>query len=108
MGFSLNLDLGLEFAKSIVQVHTREVHFIHHAAETQNQGQSKAPWPLWETVLIMRTAMRTTIMHSILSLHSLQNILVELFLPVSQELSNHLSAQTLPLQDEAGDPDRSV
>lgn len=47
------------------------------------------------------------IKRSVRIVHSLQDVLVEL-LPAAQELPDHLSAQTLPLQDEAGDAHRSV
>lgn len=40
-------------------------------------------------------------------LYSLQDVLVKL-LPASQKLSNHLPAQSFPLQDEPGDADRRV
>lgn len=42
------------------------------------------------------------------SAYSLQDISVELELAVPQELSNHLSAQTLPLQQEVGHSDGRV
>lgn len=46
-------------------------------------------------------------LHGVLA-HSLQHILVELLLPVAQELSDHLSAEAFPLQDEARDAHRGV
>lgn len=39
--------------------------------------------------------------------YSLQDVLVEL-LPAAQELSDHLPAQSFPLQNEPGDADRRV
>lgn len=42
------------------------------------------------------------------SAYSLQDISVELQLAVPQELSNHLSAQALPLQQEVGHSDGCV
>lgn len=40
-------------------------------------------------------------------LYSLEDILVEL-LPAAEELSDHLPAQSFPLQDEPGDAHRCV
>lgn len=41
-------------------------------------------------------------------MHSLQDVSVELQLAVPQKLSDHLSAQAFPLQQEVGHPDGRV
>ena len=38
LSFSLDLDLGLELPQGIVQVHTGEVHLIHHTAGSDPEG----------------------------------------------------------------------
>lgn len=40
--------------------------------------------------------------------YSLQDVPVELLLPIAEELSDHLPAQPLPLQQEVSPPDRRV
>lgn len=96
LSLTLNTDVVLKLPERLVQLHSLEVHFIHHTADGTGDTERLISAALY---LARRGDEKND---------SLQNIPVELLLPISQEFADHLPAQALPLQQEMGHAHRCV
>lgn len=109
----------LKLPEGLVQLHALEVHFIYHTADAHTHKQTRRKRKRRRNTMTQRDQRSIQLSHSLQgvfgricaidpSSYLLQDVSVELFLPVSEELPDHLPAQPLPLQQEVSHPDRCV